>query len=43
LQWAYLVGHRDYVQSKLQYLKAQVGNPEGESKPNKKYYDPRVS
>jgi fructose-bisphosphate aldolase class II len=24
------------------YLQAQLGNPEGEGKPNKKYYDPRV-
>jgi fructose-bisphosphate aldolase class II len=24
------------------YLQAQIGNPEGSDKPNKKYYDPRV-
>jgi len=42
LQWAYLTGIRDYMGSKADYLKAQVGNPEGEQKPNKKYYDPRV-
>lgn len=41
-QWAYLVGFRDYMEAKKDYLKAQVGNPEGEGKPNKKYYDPRV-
>ena len=23
------------------YVKTQIGNPEGEEKPNKKYYDPR--
>ena len=23
------------------YLKAQIGNPEGDDKPNKKFYDPR--
>jgi fructose-bisphosphate aldolase class II len=23
------------------YLQGQIGNPEGEDKPNKKYYDPR--
>ena len=37
-----LSGIRDYVQSKSGYLQTQVGNPEGEDKPNKKYYDPRV-
>lgn len=42
LQWAYLTGIRDYVIKKHDYLKTQVGNPEGEDKPNKKYYDPRV-
>ncbi|MNL67607.1 Fructose-bisphosphate aldolase [compost metagenome] len=26
----------------VEYLKTQIGNPEGEEKPNKKYYDPRV-
>jgi fructose-bisphosphate aldolase class II len=24
------------------YLKSQIGNPEGSDLPNKKYYDPRV-
>lgn len=42
LQWAYLTGVRDYVTGKLEYLKSQIGNPEGDDKPNKKYYDPRV-
>jgi len=42
LQWAYLVGHRDYILNNIEYLKTQVGNPEGPSKPNKKKYDPRV-
>jgi len=42
LQWAYLAGIRDYVLNKKDYLMSQVGNPEGEDKPNKKYYDPRV-
>jgi fructose-bisphosphate aldolase, class II len=27
---------------KKDYVMSQVGNPEGEDKPNKKYYDPRV-
>ncbi|RMZ71700.1 fructose-bisphosphate aldolase [Pyrenophora seminiperda CCB06] len=42
MQWAYLSGIRDYVQSKSAYLQSQVGNPDGDDKPNKKYYDPRV-
>jgi fructose-bisphosphate aldolase class II len=41
-QYAYLTGIRDYVLSKQDYLKTQVGNPDGEDKPNKKYFDPRV-
>ncbi|KAF2103865.1 putative fructose-bisphosphate aldolase 1 [Rhizodiscina lignyota] len=42
LQWAYLLGIRDYVLNKKDYIMTQVGNPEGEDKPNKKFYDPRV-
>ncbi|KAI1326744.1 hypothetical protein F5Y16DRAFT_373910 [Xylariaceae sp. FL0255] len=42
LQWAYLVGHRDYITKNIEYLKTQVGNPDGADKPNKKKYDPRV-
>jgi fructose-bisphosphate aldolase class II len=42
LQFAYNEGVRDYVAQHLDYLKTQIGNPEGEEKPNKKYYDPRV-
>ncbi|KAI1174701.1 hypothetical protein F4777DRAFT_579739 [Nemania sp. FL0916] len=42
LQWAYLVGHRDFILTNIDYLKTQVGNPEGAGKPNKKKYDPRV-
>jgi fructose-bisphosphate aldolase class II len=42
MQWAYLSGVRDFVQSKKDYLQNQVGNPDGDDKPNKKYYDPRV-
>ncbi|KAM9914143.1 hypothetical protein OXX69_000925 [Metschnikowia pulcherrima] len=41
-QYAYLQGIRDYVLNKKDYLMSQVGNPEGEDKPNKKYFDPRV-
>jgi fructose-bisphosphate aldolase class II len=42
MQYAFLSGVRDYVTGKADYLRAQIGNPEGEDKPNKKYYDPRV-
>jgi fructose-bisphosphate aldolase class II len=41
LQYAYLTGIRDYVMNKKDYLMQQVGNPDGEDKPNKKYFDPR--
>jgi len=41
LQFAFTEGVRDYVVNNLGYLKTQIGNPEGEDKPNKKYYDPR--
>merc|ERR1712000_136354 len=40
-QWAYWVGLRDFYESKKGYLQGQIGNPEGEDKPNKSYYDPR--
>lgn len=42
MQWAFLEGIRDYVQNKKDYLQSQIGNPEGEDAPNKKFYDPRV-
>ncbi|RDK84188.1 class II fructose-bisphosphate aldolase [Marinirhabdus gelatinilytica] len=41
LQFAYTEGARDYMTNKLEYLKTQIGNPEGDDLPNKKYYDPR--
>jgi fructose-bisphosphate aldolase class II len=41
-QFAYLVGIRDFLNKKKDYLQTQVGNPEGADKPNKKFYDPRV-
>ena len=41
LQFAYTEGVRDYIISKAEYLKTQIGNPEGDDQPNKKYYDPR--
>ena len=42
MQWAFLSGVRDYVQDNHDYLQTQIGNPEGDDVPNKKYYDPRV-
>lgn len=41
LQFAFTEGIRDYMNDKLAYLRAQIGNPEGPEQPNKKYYDPR--
>ncbi len=41
LQFAFTEGIRDYMTSKIDYLKTQIGNPEGDDVPNKKYYDPR--
>ncbi|RUM68877.1 MAG: class II fructose-bisphosphate aldolase, partial [Sulfurovum sp.] len=40
-QWAFWDGVREYVAKNHDYLQGQIGNPEGEEKPNKKYYDPR--
>ncbi|NEW60363.1 class II fructose-bisphosphate aldolase, partial [Sulfurovum sp. bin170] len=40
-QWAYWDGIRKYIAQYHAYLQGQIGNPEGEDKPNKKYYDPR--
>jgi fructose-bisphosphate aldolase, class II len=42
MQWAYWEGVKDYYEAKKGYLQSQIGNPEGDDKPNKKYYDPRV-
>ena len=42
LQFAYTEGIRDYMVNNLEYLKTQIGNPDGDDKPNKKFYDPRV-
>jgi len=41
LQYAYMAGIRDYMAEKTDYLQGQIGNPEGDDSPNKKYYDPR--
>lgn len=41
-QWAFWDGVREYEAKNHEYLQGQIGNPEGEDKPNKKYYDPRM-
>ncbi len=41
-QWAFWDGIRLYYQAKEAYLQAQIGSPDGDDSPNKKYYDPRV-
>ena len=41
LQWGFSTGVRDYFKNYKNYLKSQIGNPEGNDLPNKKYYDPR--
>ena len=41
MQYAFMTGVRDYFNDKSAFLKAQIGNPDGEDVPNKKYYDPR--
>jgi fructose-bisphosphate aldolase class II len=42
MQWAYWDGVHDYYKANKDYLNTQLGNPEGDEKPNKKYYDPRT-
>ena len=41
LQWGFTTGVRDYFDKYGEYVKSQIGNPEGKDLPNKKYYDPR--
>jgi fructose-bisphosphate aldolase, class II len=41
-QWATWRGVRDYYEARRDYLQGQIGNPDGEDKPNKKHYDPRA-
>ena len=42
MQYAFMSGSRDYFTKNIDFLKSQIGNPEGNEMPNKKYYDPRV-
>ncbi len=41
-QWAFWNGIRKFEALNHDYLQSQIGNPEGDDKPNKKKYDPRV-
>merc|ERR1712045_44396 len=41
-QWAFWDGVREYEAENHDYLQGQIGNPDGDDKPNKKYYDPRM-
>jgi len=41
MQYAFMTGVRDYMKTNEAYLQGQIGNPEGNDLPNKKYYDPR--
>jgi len=41
-QWAFWDGVRLHESKNRAYLQSQIGNPEGDDKPNKKKYDPRV-
>jgi fructose-bisphosphate aldolase class II len=40
-QWSYWEGIKNFEVKYHDYLQGQIGNPEGDDKPNKKYYDPR--
>ncbi len=40
-QWAAWDGVREYEAKYHDYLQGQIGNPDGDDVPNKKYYDPR--
>ena len=41
LQFAFTEGIRDYMVDNIDYLRTQIGNPDGSDVPNKKHYDPR--
>jgi len=42
-QWAFWNGMNEYQKKHVDYLQAQIGNPEGPEIPNKKYNDPRMA
>ena len=41
-QWAFWEGILNFYKKNEGFLQGQIGNPEGDDKPNKKFYDPRV-
>ena len=41
LQFAFTEGIRDYMVKNIDYLRTQIGSPDGAESPNKKHYDPR--
>ncbi len=41
-QWAFWLGVKNYYKSNEAFLQTQLGSPDGQDSPNKKYYDPRV-
>ena len=41
-QYAFNAGVRDYMVNNIDFVNSQIGNPDGDDIPNKKYYDPRV-
>jgi fructose-bisphosphate aldolase class II len=41
-QWASWQGIKEYYEENRDFLQGQIGNPQGDDKPNKKFYDPRV-
>ncbi len=41
-QWAYWDGVKGFYKKNEAYLQGQIGNPDGDDKPNKKFYDPRA-
>ena len=42
MQYAFMEASRDYFIGNIDYLKTQIGNPDGPGNPNKKFYDPRI-
>lgn len=41
-QWAFWQGTMGHYKANTNYLQSQIGNPDGDDKPNKKFYDPRI-
>ena len=41
MQYAFMCGIRDYFKTNKDYLQSQIGCPDGDDVPNKKFYDPR--